>query len=166
MGICRVRTLLSVPLSRVWEFIIDPRNMHHWLPLTDPVTCFDRPLQSNDRLTLWRRDFIRRHSEQILVEEVVPYRFFRVRALWPRARRMDVTATLSVAEAADPGTTWIEGGDLLLVRHGLGDAVDRWLAGQPRVWGADATCVEKGILPPRESAQPLTRFARSHRWET
>jgi hypothetical protein len=128
MGILRVRTLLSAPLPRAWDFIIDPRNMHHWLPLTDPVTGFDRPLQPGDRLTLWRRDFIRRHSEESLVEEIVPYRYFRVRPLWPRARRMDVTATLSVAEAADPGTTWIE--EVISFSLGNGPVlrwVDRWL---------------------------------------
>src|SRR5580700_1678898 len=128
MGILRYRALLSAPLPRVWEFIIDPRNMHHWLPLTEPVTGFDRPLQPGDRLTLWRRDFIRRHSEESLVEEVVPYRFFRLRPLWPAARRMDVTATLSVAEAADPGTTWIE--EAISYSLGTGPVlrrVDRWL---------------------------------------
>jgi hypothetical protein len=35
MGILRCRVLLSAPLPRVWEFIIDPRNLHHWLPLTE-----------------------------------------------------------------------------------------------------------------------------------
>jgi hypothetical protein len=102
--------------------------MHHWLPLTEPVTGFDRPMQPGDRLTLWRRDFIRRHSEESLVEEVVPYRSFRVRPLWPAACRMDVTAALSVEEAADPGTTWIEEA----ISYSLGSGpvmrrVDRWL---------------------------------------
>src|SRR5262249_41155023 len=123
-----VRALLSAPLPRMWEFIIDPRNMHHWLPLTEPVTGFDRPLQPGDRLTLWRRDFFRRHSEELLVEEVVPYHSFRVSALWPQARRMHVTATLSVEEAADPGATWIEEA----ISYSLGNGpvmrwVDRWL---------------------------------------
>ena len=54
------------------------------------------------------RSFFRRHSEELLVEEVVPYRACRVRALWPAGRRMDVTATLSVEEAADPAATRIE----------------------------------------------------------
>ena len=128
MGVCRVRALLAAPLPRVWEFIIDPRNMHHWLPLTEPVTGFDRPLQPGDRLTLWRRDFIRRHSEESLVEEVVPFRSFRVRPQWPAARRMDVTATLSVAEAADPGTTWIEEAiSFSLGRGPVMRRVERWL---------------------------------------
>jgi hypothetical protein len=102
--------------------------MHHWVALTEPVTGFDRPLQSGDRLTLWRRDFIRRHGEELLVEEVVPYRSFRVRALWPRARRMDLTATLGVQETADPGTTWIE--EKISFSLGNGPVmrwVDRWL---------------------------------------
>jgi hypothetical protein len=112
----------------MWEFIIDPRNMHHWLPLTEPVTGFDRPLQPGDRLTLWRRDFFRRHAEELLVEEVVPYRSFRVSALWPRARRMHVTATLSVGEAADLGATWIE--EAISYSLGAGPVArraDRWL---------------------------------------
>jgi hypothetical protein len=102
--------------------------MHHWLALTEPVTGFERPLQAGDRLTLWRRDFIRRHREEHLVEEVVPYRSFRLRALWPSARKMDVTATVSVAEAADPGTTWFEEA----VSFSLGNGpvlrrLERWL---------------------------------------
>ncbi len=128
MGICRYRALLSAPLPRVWEFIIDPRNMHHWVALTEPVTGFDRPLQPGDRLTLWRRDFIRRHSEEQLVEEVVPYRSFRLRALWPAARRMDVTATVSVEEAADPGTTWFEEAISFSLGNGpVMRRVDRWM---------------------------------------
>ena len=128
MGILRSRALVSAPLPRVWEFLIDPRNMHHWLPLTEPVTGFDRPLQPGDRLTLWRRDFIRRHSEESLVEDVVPYRSFRIRPQWPRARKMDVTATLSVEEGADPGTTWIAEA----IPYSLGNGpvmrwLDRWL---------------------------------------
>ena len=128
MGILRCRALVPVPLPRLWEFLIDPRNMHHWLPLTEPVTGFDRPMQPGDRLTLWRRDFIRRHSEESLVEEVVPYRSIRVRAVWPQARRMDVTATLSVEEAESPGATWIEEA----ISYSLGDGpvarrADRWL---------------------------------------
>jgi hypothetical protein len=102
--------------------------MHLWVALTEPVTGFDRPLQPGDRVTLWRRDFIRRHPEEHVVEEVVPYRSLRLRALWPRARRMNVTATISVEEAADPGTTWIEEA----ISYSLGNGpvmrrVDRWL---------------------------------------
>jgi hypothetical protein len=112
----------------VWECIIDPSNMHHWIALTDPVTGFDRPLQPGDRLTLWRRDFVRRHSEESLVEEVRPYRSFRVRPVWPSARRMDVTATLSLEQAADPGMTWIE--ERISFSLGNGPVLrwlDRWL---------------------------------------
>ena len=128
MGVFRVRGLLPAELTRAWRVIIDPRNMHHWLPLTDPVTDFDRPLQVGDRLILWRRDFIRRHSEESLVEEVVPYGSFRIRPQWPRARKMDVTATLSVEQGADPGTTWIAE----TIPYSLGNGpvmqwLDRWM---------------------------------------
>ncbi len=128
MGVCRARALLPVELSRLWRFIIDPRNMHHWLPLTDPVTGFDRPLQVGDRLTLLRRDFIRRHSEESLVEEVIPYRSFRVRPTWPSARKRNVTATLSLEPAADPQATWIEEAISYSLGNGLVmRSVDRWL---------------------------------------
>jgi uncharacterized protein YndB with AHSA1/START domain len=128
MGVCRVRAMLSAPLPRVWEVIIDPRNMHHWVVgVTEPITGFDRPLQPGDRVTLWRRDFFRRHSEELLVEEIVPYRSFRVRALWPAGRRMDVTATLSVEEAAEPEATRIE--EAISYSLGAGPVArwaDRW----------------------------------------
>jgi hypothetical protein len=124
MSVCRVRALISAPLPRVWEFIIDPRNMHHWGPLTEPVTGIDRPLQPGDRLTQWRTDFFRRYSQELLVEEVVPYRSFRLRDLSPGGRRMDATATISVEEAAEPGATWIEEA----ISYSLGDGpVARWL---------------------------------------
>ena len=129
MGICRARALLLAPLPRVWEFIIDPRNMHLWLTgVNEPVTGPDRLLQPGDRVTSWRRDFVRRHSEELLVEEVVPNRSIRVRAVWPQARRMDVTATLSVEEAADPGATWIK--EVVSFSLGAGPVArraDRWL---------------------------------------
>jgi hypothetical protein len=85
MGVCRVRALLPAPLVRVWDFVIDPRNMHLWLPLTGPVAGLDRPLLPGDRLTQWRRDLFRRYRQELLVEEVVPYRSFRVRDLSPGA---------------------------------------------------------------------------------
>jgi hypothetical protein len=112
----------------VWEFIIDPGNMHHWAPLTEPVTGVDRPLQPGDRVTQWRRDFFRRYSQELLVEEVVPYRSLRLRDLSPGGRRMDATATISVEEAGDPGATWVEEA----ISYSLGDGpvarrADRWL---------------------------------------
>jgi hypothetical protein len=58
MGICRTKALISAPLLRVWDFIIDPRNLHRWA--TEPVTDTDRPLQAGDRLTFKRTDFFRR----------------------------------------------------------------------------------------------------------
>ena len=59
MGICRVKALIPTPVPRVWEFIIDPRNMPLWVPYIESVAGVDRPLQVGDRLTQWRRDFFR-----------------------------------------------------------------------------------------------------------
>jgi uncharacterized protein YndB with AHSA1/START domain len=128
MGVCRVKALLTAPLPRVWEFIIDPRNMHQWGPLTEPVTGIDRPLQAGDRLTQWRSDFFHRYSQELLVEEVVPYRSLHLRDLSPGGRRMHGKATINVEEAADPGATWIEE----VISYSLGDGrvvqwADRWL---------------------------------------
>jgi ligand-binding SRPBCC domain-containing protein len=128
MGVGRVRAQLPAPLPLVWEFIIDPRNLHHWGPFTKPVTGVDRPLQPGDRMTTWRKDFFRRHSQELLIEEVVPYRSFRMRVLSPGGRRMDVTATITVWEAEGPGATWIE--EAIAYSLGEGRAarwVDRWL---------------------------------------
>jgi hypothetical protein len=36
MGVCRAKTLLAAPLPAVWEFIIDPRNMHLWAHSRSP----------------------------------------------------------------------------------------------------------------------------------
>jgi uncharacterized protein YndB with AHSA1/START domain len=128
MGVCRVRALISTPLPRVWEFIIGPGNMHLWGPLTEPVTGIDRPLQAGDRVTQWRRDFFRRYSQELLVEEVTPYRSLRLRDLSPGGRRMDATATISLEEAGDPGATWVE--EAISYSLGTGPVirrVDRWL---------------------------------------
>ena len=128
MGVCRFRALLSTPLPRVWEFIIDPRNLHRWGPPTEPVTDIDRPLQQGDRVAFWRSDFFLRRHRDLLVEEVLPYHSFRVREMSPKGRRMDVTATVSVEEAGSPGATWIEE----TISYSLGDNpvarwADRWL---------------------------------------
>jgi hypothetical protein len=112
----------------VWEFIIDPRNMPRWVPYIDAVAGVDRPLQTGDRLTQWRRDFFRRETQELLVEEVIPYRSFHLRVLSPQGSRMKGTATVNVEEAADPGTTWIEE----VIAYSLGDGrvarwADRWV---------------------------------------
>src|SRR2546423_14422808 len=72
MGVSRVRARIRAPLPQVWEFLIKPENMHLWEPLTRPVTGFDRPLQAGDRVTLYRRDFFRNHSQVLLARD-----FFR-----------------------------------------------------------------------------------------
>jgi hypothetical protein len=74
MGVCRVKALISSPLSTLWDFLIRPENMHLWGPLTEPVTGIDRPLQTGDRLTQMRKDFFHKYSQVLLVEQVIPYR--------------------------------------------------------------------------------------------
>jgi uncharacterized protein YndB with AHSA1/START domain len=128
MGICRVKALIPAPIPRVWEFVIDPRNMPLWVPNIKSVAGVDRPLQAGDRLTQWRRDFFRLQRQELLVEEVIPYRSFRLRILSAKGRPLDATATVTVEQAADPGATWMEEavayslGKSLLVR-----CVERWL---------------------------------------
>jgi hypothetical protein len=108
----------------VWEFIIDPRNMHLWGPLAEPVTGIDRPLQAGDRFTQQRKGFFRNETQELLVEEVIPYRSFLLRVLPKQGSKMTGTATVKLEEAANPGTTWIEE----VISYSLGDgAVLRWL---------------------------------------
>jgi hypothetical protein len=128
MGICRVRALIPAPLERVWEFIIEPQNMPRWVPFIESVSGVDRPLQAGDRLTQWRRDFFRRYSQELLVEELIPYRCFRLRDLSANGRRMDGTATVTVEQAADPRATWIEEAIAYSLGKGpLASRVERWL---------------------------------------
>lgn len=108
MGVIRVRAKIRTPLPQVWEFLIQPENMHLWGPPTRPVTGFDRPFQAGDRVTISRRDFFRTHRQVLLVEQVVPSHALHVRDLSPGAERLNVIATLSVEEAQDREATWIE----------------------------------------------------------
>ncbi len=128
MSVSRVRARIRAPLPQVWEFLIKPEHMHVWEPLTRPVTGFDRPLQAGDRVTLYRRDFFRNHSQVLLVEKVVPYHSLHLRNLSPGAARINGTATLSVEEAKDREATWME----LAMFYSLGSGrvlqwLDRWL---------------------------------------
>jgi Polyketide cyclase / dehydrase and lipid transport len=128
MGIIRVKALIQTPLPRVWEFVIDPRNMPVWVPYIESVAGVDRPLQTGDRLTQWRRDFFRLQRQELLVEEVIPYRTFRLRILSAKGRPMDATATVNVEQAADPGATWIEEAIAYSLGKGrLARRVERWL---------------------------------------
>ena len=128
MGIIRVRALIPAPLGRVWEFVIEPQNMPVWVPYIESVAGVDRPLQTGDRLTQWRRDFFRLERQELLVEEVIPYRSFRLRILSAKGRPMDATATLSVEQAADPGATWMEEAIAYALGKGpLARRVERWL---------------------------------------
>jgi uncharacterized protein YndB with AHSA1/START domain len=111
MGVSRGRVLIRAPLPQVWDFIIKPENMHLWGPYTRPVTGFDRPFAAGDRVTLDRKDFLDfmwHRSQVLLVEKVVPYHSLHLRDLSPGTVRLNVTAIVSVEEAADRGTTWIE----------------------------------------------------------
>jgi hypothetical protein len=128
MGVCRVRALLAAPLPRVWEFIIDPRNMHLWAPLAEPVTGIDRPLQAGDRFSQERKGFFRNETQEILVEEIIPYRSIHLRVMPPRGSWMTGTAMVNLEEAADSGTTWIEEVLSYSLRDGLVIRwMDRWL---------------------------------------
>jgi uncharacterized protein YndB with AHSA1/START domain len=109
MGVSRFRARIRVPLPQVWEFVIKPEHLHVWGPATRPVTGFDRPLQEGDRVTFSRRDFFRSYSQKLLVEKVVPYHSLHFRNLSPGAARI----TLSVEEARDRESTWIEEASLL-----------------------------------------------------
>jgi hypothetical protein len=105
--------------------------MPRWVPYIESVEGVDRPLQPGDRLTQWRREltsFFRRQRQELLVEEVIPYRSFRLRILSAKGRPLDATATLSVEQAADPGATWVEEA----IAYSLGKGrfarwVQRWL---------------------------------------
>jgi uncharacterized protein YndB with AHSA1/START domain len=108
MGVTRVRALIRAPLSQVWEFLIQPENMHRWGPYTRPVSGFDGPFEAGDRVTLDRKDFLWHRSQVLLVEEVVPYHSLHLRDLSPGAGRLNVTAIVSIEEAGDPEATWIE----------------------------------------------------------
>src|SRR5947209_5172048 len=128
MGVSRVRARIRAPLPQVWEFLIKPENMHLWEPLTQPVTGIDRPFQAGDRVTLYRRDFFRNHSQVLLVEKVVPYHSLHLRDLSPGATRINVTATLSVEEAKDREATWVEEAICYSLGSGrLLQWLDRWL---------------------------------------
>lgn len=88
-----------------------PENIHLWGPYTRPVTGFDRPFEAGDRVTLDRKDFLdflRHRSQVLLVEKVAPYHALYMRDLSPGTARFNVTVIVSVEEAADRETTWIE----------------------------------------------------------
>ena len=128
MGIYRGKALIPAPLPRVWEFIIDPRNQPLWVPYIKSVAGVDRPLQTGDRLTQWRRNFFRLKRQELLVEEVIPYRSFRLRILSAKGRPLDATATVTVEQSVDPGTTWTEEALAFSLSKGpLVRWVQRWL---------------------------------------
>src|SRR5258708_22497472 len=128
MGIYRVKALIPTPLPVVWEFVIDPRNQPLWVPYIKSVAGVDRPLQTGDRLTQWRRNFFRLKRQELLVEEVIPHRSFRLRILSAKGRPMDATATVTVEQAADPRATW--GAGALAFAPGTGPLAR---LGQPRL---------------------------------
>jgi hypothetical protein len=128
MGIYRGKALIPAPIPRVWDFIIDPRNQPLWVPYIESVAGVDRPLLAGDRLTQWRRNFFRRKRQELLVEEVIPYRSFRLGILSAKGRPMDARATVTVEQAADPGATWVEEAITLSLGKGpLARWGQRWL---------------------------------------
>lgn len=73
-------------------------------------------------------NFLRRKRQELLVEEVIPYRSFRLRILSAKGRPMDATATVTVEQSADPEATWIEEAIALSLGKGpLVQGVQRWL---------------------------------------
>jgi hypothetical protein len=69
VGILLVKALIPTPISRVWEFVVDARNLPLWVPYIESVEGVDRPLEKGDRLTQWRRDFFRLQRQEVIVEE-------------------------------------------------------------------------------------------------
>ncbi|HET6323490.1 MAG TPA: SRPBCC family protein [Planctomycetaceae bacterium] len=130
MGICSFKALISAPLPEVWDFVSRPENLHVWGPALEPVKGIDRPFQSGDRLTFWRRDFGRRYEQKLLVEEVIPQRLLRFRVLSASGQKqMDAFATLSVAASDSPESTWVQ--EEISYSFGKSAIVlwlDRWLA--------------------------------------
>jgi hypothetical protein len=128
MGILRARQLIPTPLPRVWDYVIDARKLPHWIPYIESIAGVNGPLQAGDRLTQWRRDFFRLERQELLVEEVIPYRLFRLRVLSSKGRPMNAMATLSLEQAAEPGTTWIEEAIVFsLGKNPVVRLVERWL---------------------------------------
>jgi hypothetical protein len=128
MGTCRFKALISASLPNLWDFVIRPENMHHWGPLAAPVTGIDRPLQVGDRVTQERQDFFRRYSQVVLVEEVIPQRLLRFRDLSAAGLRLDAKATITMEQADNPESTWIEEE----ISYSLGRSrsiqwLDRWM---------------------------------------
>ncbi len=124
MGVCRFRARIRAPLPQVWEFVIKAENLHVWGPATRPVTGFDQPLQSGDRVTFSRHDFFRSYNQKLLVEKVVPYHSLHMRDLSKGAARV----TLSVEEDSDREATWIEEAIFYSLGSGrLQQWLDRWL---------------------------------------
>jgi hypothetical protein len=108
MGICRHRALISAPLPQLWDFVARVENLHVWGPAIEPVKGFDRPMRAGDRVTFSRRDFFRRYTQELVVEEVIPQRLLCFRDLSGSGQKADVRATLSVEESSNPESTWIE----------------------------------------------------------
>ena len=127
MGACRTRALMPAPLSAVWDFLLTPENMHLWGPLTQPVTDLNRPMQAGDHFTQQRKDFFRSYSQVLLVEEIVPYNFLRLR---DPSSKLQGAGIISVTAGEDKNTTWIE--ETVLYSLGtsqLANWLDRWLVG-------------------------------------
>jgi ligand-binding SRPBCC domain-containing protein len=128
MGISRYRTLISAPLPRVWDFVARAENLHVWGPAIEPVKGFGRPMQVGDRVTFWRRDFLRRTIQDLLVEEVIPERLLRFRDLSKGGQKTNVQATLSVEESSDRESTWLqEEISYTLGKSRVVQGLDRWL---------------------------------------
>jgi hypothetical protein len=124
MGRLRAKASIPAPVSVVWDFLIQPENMHRWGPLTQPITGIDRPLQPGDRITQNRRDFFRHYSQVVLVEQVIPFRELHLRDLSKGGSRLNATGIISLEPDPEHEATWVEE----TVLYSLGQAkIRRWL---------------------------------------
>jgi hypothetical protein len=85
-------------------------------------------MQAGDRVTFWRRDFFRRNSQDLIVEEVIPERLVRFRDLAPSSQKANVQATRRVEASGSPDATWIE--EQISCSFGnnrIAQGLDRWI---------------------------------------
>jgi hypothetical protein len=128
MGTLHARALIPAPLSAVWDFLIRPKNMHLWGPLTQPVTGIDRPFQAGDQVTQYRHDFFRHYSQVVLIEEIIPSRALHLRDLSKSGSRLNATGIISLEPAQSQDATWVEEAVFYSLGNGRGvQWLDHWL---------------------------------------
>jgi len=128
VGRLGAKACIPAPVSVVWDFLIQPENMHRWGPLTQAVTGINRPIQPGDRITQHRRDFFRRYSQVVLAEQVIPFGELHLRDLSKGGSRLSATGIISLEPDPKHEATWVEETFL----YSLGQAkiwqwLDHWL---------------------------------------